>query len=142
MDPDAPSLDLLRLVFSFHVVDQIVHADDHVDALEIDWVRERFPFETLDEHGLITEDHRLTDTYRRLLSDALIRLPLELSEDEKLALSLTFFDTAMADGDFDSSEGGVLEAAANLLGLPMARVHDALDARDSVGEVDLGDPES
>jgi uncharacterized tellurite resistance protein B-like protein len=141
MDPDAPSLDLLRLVFSFHVVDQIVHADAHVDALEIDWVRNMFPFETLDEHGLIGEDHRLTPHYRQLLSDALIRLPNELSEDEKVALTLTFFDTAMSDGDFDASEGDILHAAANLLGLPMAVVHEALDARDSVGAVDLGDPE-
>ncbi|MCB9679418.1 MAG: TerB family tellurite resistance protein [Alphaproteobacteria bacterium] len=134
-------LAVLRLVFSFHVVDQIMRADDWIDPLEIDWVQRRFPLEQLQAHGLVDDAHQLTDLYRELLSEALIRLPAELHEHQKTELALTFFDSAMADGQLEPNEQAQLEAAANLLGLPMARLHDALHHSDVVGEVDLGEPE-
>ncbi|MEZ4322808.1 MAG: TerB family tellurite resistance protein [Myxococcota bacterium] len=138
MDTD---LEILRLVFSFHVVDQIMRADEHIDALEIDWVQDRFPLATLQGHGLVDDGHRLTDRYRDLLSEALMRLPAELDQDQKVELALTFFDSAMADGHFESTEAVQLQAAANLLGLPLERLHDALEGSHHVGELDLGDPE-
>jgi len=138
MDSD---LALLRLVFSFHVIDHIIHADEHIDPLEIDWMRERYPREVLEEHGLIDEESRLTDTFRDLLAEALMRLPKELSEDEKRQLALTFFDSAMADGEFEAREGKQLEAAAHLLGLPLKSLHEALDSSDDVGAIELDDPE-
>lgn len=119
--------DLLRLVFSFHIVDQIVHADEEVTPDEIAWVVRRFPRELLERHGLIGADDVLTVRYRSLLAQALVRVPTELDEGGKLALIHEFFDLALSDGEFEYREGNMLLVAARLLGLPPEAIQPALD---------------
>lgn len=132
---------VLRVVFAFHIVDRIVYADEEVDPMEIAWVRERFPREVLAAHGLIDEGDRLTDRYRDLLAESLMRLPAELDRDAKMALIHDFFGTALADGHFEAREGDVIVVAARLLGLPLDDVHAVLDADERMGAVDLDEPE-
>lgn len=134
-------IEVLRLVFAFHIVDRIVYADDEVDPMEIAWVRERFPRDTLATHGLIDDEDRLTDHYRDLLAESLMRLPSELDREAKLDLIHDFFGTALADGHFEAREGDVIVVAARLLGLPLDDVHAVLDADERMGTVDLDDPE-
>ena len=119
MDTD---LDLLRFVFTFHIVDQIVHADDSIQRDEIDWVVEKFPREVLLGHGMIDESDALTERYRDLLAEALMRVPAELSTAEKSELIQTFFSSALADGEFEFREGEMIVIAAQLLGLPPAEI--------------------
>lgn len=138
MDSDP---ELLRLVFSFHVIDQIMHADEHLDDQEIDWVRVRFPRERLADNGLIDDEDVLTPRYRDLLAEALMRLPAELDRDAKLALIHEFFEGALADGSFEVREGNRIVVAARLLGLPLREVDGLLDG-EHFGELDLGEPEA
>lgn len=130
-------LDLLRVVFSFHVVDRIMHADHVLSVHEIDWVRQRFPREMLAANSLIDEDDVLTDRYRDLLAEALMRLPAELDEVGKITLIEQFFSSALADGNFEYREGHLIVAAARLLGLPLEALTDLLNAEDGLELVDL-----
>jgi uncharacterized tellurite resistance protein B-like protein len=123
-------LDLLRFVFSFHVVDLIVQADDRVEPEEIDYVVEHFPRDALVSRGLIDDENRLTQHYRDLLAEALMRLPAELDQEAKLELIDAFFESAMADGHFEKPEKRAILVAANLLGVPPELIHHHL--------VDLG----
>lgn len=126
--------ELLRFVFTFYVVDQIVQADGRLEDAEVDWVLERFPHDTLVEHGLVDDDNVLTDRYRHLLADALMKLPQTLSRAEKLELIETFFDSAESDGEFAQEEGQMIMAAAQLLALPLDEVTSRLP---ELGELDL-----
>lgn len=123
--------DLLRLVFSFHYVDQIVHADEEVAPDEIAWVLERFPRELLAGHGLIDASNVLTDRYRVLLAEALVRVPAELDETGKLALVREFFELAMSDGEFEYREGNVVVVASQLLGLDPDVIQPAIRGGDT-----------
>ncbi|MCA9493345.1 MAG: TerB family tellurite resistance protein [Myxococcales bacterium] len=123
MDSD---LELLRFVFNFHVVDLIVQADQVVEEAEIAYVVENFPRDALASRGLIDEKNRLTDLYRDLLAEALMRLPAELDQEQKLELIDRFFETAMADGHFEKPEKRAILVAANLLGVPPELIHHHL----------------
>lgn len=133
MDTD---LDLLRFVFTFHIVDQIVHADDTVEREEIDWVVEKFPREVLLGHGMIDEGDALTERYRDLLAEALLRVPAELSVGQKSELIQTFFATALSDGEFEAREGEMIVIAAQLLGLPTSELTSHLP---DLGELEFDD---
>lgn len=124
MDTD---LELLQFVFTFHVVDTIVQADDVVEPSERAWVVKHFPRSSLVERGLITPENRLTHRYRDLLAEALVRLPAELGQEHKLFLIDAFFDTALVDGHFDEPERRAILTAANLLGVPPELIHHHLE---------------
>ncbi len=124
-------LDLLRFVFSFHVLDRIVHADDVVDPAEIAFVVERFPRSALEERGLIDERNCLTARYRDLLAEALVRLPAELDDAQKLKLIDGFFDGAAADGRVVKPEKRAIRMAVQLLGIPPELVHHRLHDLDT-----------
>lgn len=123
MDND---LELLRFVFKFHVVDRIVQADQVVEEAERAWVVEHFPRASLVERGLLDASNRLTPHYRDLLAEALVRLPAELGQEDKLQLIDAFFDTALADGSFEKPEKRAILMAANLLGVPPELIHHHL----------------
>lgn len=123
-------LELLRFVFTFHVVDLIVHADNRIEEEEIAHVVATFPRDSLVSRGLLDAENRLTPLYRDLLAQALMRLPAELDQAAKLDLIDEFFDTAMVDGQFEKPEKRAILVAANLLGVPPELIHHHL--------VDLG----
>lgn len=118
--------ELLTFVFTFHVVDRILHADGNLDALEIDWLVELFPRESLYDRGLIDDDNALTERYDELLDEALETLPEHLNEDARAALIQTFFESALADGSYEPREAQMIVYACKLLGIPSERIHDAL----------------
>ena len=110
-------LSLLKLVFSFYIVDQIVKADQSLTPSEMEWVCRSFPREVLLGHGIINDSNILTPVYRDLLAEALFRLPTELSHEDKLKMLESFMESALVDGEFEARESHVIVKASRLLGV-------------------------
>jgi len=115
--------ELLTFVFTFHVVDRVLHADGDLVPLEIGWVARLFPSDSLYARGLIDDDNVLTDRYARLLEEAREHLGKRLDDDGKAALIQTFFESAFADGEVEPREAEMIAYACEQLGVPVARIH-------------------
>ena len=131
----------MKQAFAYHVVQQILAADDHVARGEVRFLEERFPRETMVQVGLMDEEGVFTDRFPDAYTEALRRLPAALGRDEKLALITLFLDACVADGALDSNEGRVLLDAADRLGVTPHELNAHLDTLAMVGEVELGLPE-
>jgi uncharacterized tellurite resistance protein B-like protein len=123
----------LRLAFAYHVVHQIVGADQTLDASELRFVKHRFPASKLQRAGFLDASGGLTTRYTRAAGEAVIELPTRLTRLEKLAVLDLLLDASLADGEFHPAEGRLLLHAARLLGLSTADVDAHLSTRE--GEV-------
>ncbi len=142
MSPDDPTgeFDLLqlKLAFAYHVVQQIVGADDQVAKGELRFLQTRFPADELRRCGFIGVDGAFTDAYHRATGEALMELPERLNDTEKYQMVDLLLEACLADDELHASEAKVLVHAARLLGIP----NDALDAhlttkRTMVGDIEL-----
>jgi len=137
---DSP-LDELKLAFAYHVVQEIVGADDNLDIGEMSFLDEVFPNSTLSTAGFIDDDYRPTERYHTAVAQALKALPARLSHPQKLELLDTFLDATLADQDFAREEAAVLVKAAHLLGVRTEELDIHLDRSENVGSIDLPSPE-
>ena len=53
----------LRVAFAYHMVEQIVHADDAVEFKETDFMERHFPSNQLLKYGFIEESGNLTQRF-------------------------------------------------------------------------------
>jgi uncharacterized tellurite resistance protein B-like protein len=135
---DLPSL---VLVFTRHVLGEISSADSVVRPRERLVIERVCPTERLMADGFtnsLGEPTALFDDVRR---EALIRLPSELSEPEKLNIVTQLLELCIVDGELDRTESSLVVVAAGLLGLPSGVLDRHLDALpDYVGSVELDEP--
>ena len=134
-------LKTLTMVFAYHVVGSVITADGETSSEEAVFLERRWPLAGMVDRGFILEDGSRTDKYRRARQRALADLPDLLSQADKLDLICTFMDAGLADGHLDRDEAAVITRAADLLGLTAAEWMDHLAKRDTMGEVELPEPE-
>lgn len=136
----AYDLDVLKLAFARHVLDQIARADATVDAGERDLIEQIAPTFGLQSAGLLDMSGRPTAAFHVARAQALERLPRELPTEGKLELVTQFLELCVVDGEIHRDEGSLLWRAADLLGLTPDEFDAHLDTlTDHVGEVELGD---
>lgn len=134
-------LKTLTMVFAYHVVGSVIAADGHTSSEEAVFLERKWPLDVMVDRGFIREDGSRTAEYRAAREMALADLPNILSQADKLALISTFMEAGLADGHLDREEAAVITRAAELLGLRSAEWMDHLAAADTLGDVELPDPE-
>lgn len=131
----------LRLAFAYHMVEQIVHADDAVEFKETGFMERHFPVSQLLKYGFIEESGDLTQRFSDALVQALLVLPQELSLEQKLQFINTFIDASMVDNQMQQEEGNVLLTAARLLAIPLDIFQAHLQTMASEDNFELPPPE-
>ncbi|MFK7926897.1 MAG: TerB family tellurite resistance protein [Myxococcota bacterium] len=134
-------LDVLRMVFAYHVVDEVVAADGEVSAEELSFVESRWPKSRMVEAGLFDSAGKPTAEYEAARVEAVARLPTELGAEDSLALVRVFLEAGMVDGHLERAESEVVIRAASLLNVPVDDWMKVLDDSDDMGELDLPEPE-
>lgn len=134
-------LDVLRTVFAYHVVTEVIGADGVKTAEELTFLHRRWPRETLAKMGLVDAAGSLNATFHSALAKALDELPDLLGDEEKLALIETFWDASLADGHQDRNESAAVARAADLLKVPGHAWMSHLERKGDMGTIDLDDPD-
>ena len=116
MDEDFEVVEL-SLAFSYHVVNRIMEADGIVMPSEARFIKAFFPEELLKNSGFVRADGSYTERYQTALGEALLRLPDELSDDQKKELVSTLKQAALADSHLENKEQLAVEHACSLLGI-------------------------
>jgi uncharacterized tellurite resistance protein B-like protein len=131
----------LVLVFTRHILGEISRADSVVKPHERLLIERICPTSRLVAYGFVTALGEPTEAFSAARQEALHRLPLELSDAQKLEICTQLLELCVIDGDFDRTEGSLLVLAASLLGVSSSTFHRHLDSlTDHVGSVDLDDP--
>jgi uncharacterized tellurite resistance protein B-like protein len=131
-------LDVLELAFTRHVLAEIAHADDELVTAEEALMERLCPSERLVQAGLLDENGQPTHLWQTARAQALERLPLERSLDDRLALVTRFLEMAVVDGHLHRDEGSLLFRAAQLLAITPHQFDVHLDSlTEHVGAVDL-----
>jgi uncharacterized tellurite resistance protein B-like protein len=136
-----PYSDLLELAFAYDVVRRLVGADDRIDPTEAAFLERTFPWAMLQARGLVGQDGAFTPEFEQAVKKAREVLPKALETEEKLALVSVFVGAAVADEYFDHAEGKVVLEAVHALGLSTDEFLTHIGKLDSVGDVDLDEPE-
>ena len=134
-------LDILRTVFAYHVVEEVVGVDGEVTHDELSFLSVRFPRDRMLELGLFDTTGKPTERFESARGEAIIRLPTELSWEQRVDMVRTFFDAGMADGRLERDESRVVIRAAELLQVPVDDWMRALGSSDDVGELELPEPD-
>lgn len=137
----AHELDVLRTVFAYHVVSEVIGADGVKTAEELTFLHRRWPREKLAGMGLVDGSGTPGATFHAALAEALEALPGRLGQDEKLALIETFWDASLADGHQDRNESAAVARAADLLGVPGHVWMAHMERKGDMGTVELDDPD-
>lgn len=142
MSPDDPTAEFdllqLKLAFAYHVVQQIVGADDHLAKGELRFLATRFPSDLLRRCGFIGVEGAFTESYHRATGEALMELPERLNETEKYALVDLLLEACLADDELQLAEAKILVHAARLLGLSSEALDRHLTTkRTMVGDIEL-----
>ena len=136
------SIEQLKSVFVYHVVETIVGADDRLSPDEVLFLQAVYPVSRMVVDGFSNDSGELTPLFGDARAVALEELPKRLSLAEKLSLVTTFLDACVVDGHLDHDEGSMLFEAATLLGVSSSDFNRHLDTlADIVGNVDLPEPE-
>jgi len=133
-------IEVLELAFTRHVLDLLAQSDGLVLDSETDFVEKIAPARALRLAGLADEFGALTPEYVAAKEEALERLPVELDLARRLHLLEVFFELCVVDGELDRSEGSMLFAAGQLLGITPQQFDRHLDQLDDVGQVELDAP--
>jgi len=136
------STDELKLAFGYHMARLILETDAVITHDEKDFLERLWPRSAVEAAGFLASDGGVTPKLTEAMRMAVDELPYRLSTDGKFELLRSLMSAVMADGVFESEEGGVFLQAAKLLGLPDERVDELLDSLDDVGSLDLPEPEA
>lgn len=131
---------VLRLAFTRHVLDTLARSDGYLQDSERDFVQDVVPDAAMQAAGLMDEFGVLLPEYDAAHQQALRRLPVELSLEERLAVLGSFFHLCLIDGHLDRSEGSLLYEAARRLGVGSSEFDTFLSSQDDVGDVELDAP--
>jgi uncharacterized tellurite resistance protein B-like protein len=121
LSAEAMDLERLKVAFSWQFVYMVMNADGHVDEKEKAFMARLFPTSLLASVNLV--DHRgefREPAFTLARTEALRVLPEALPMDERVALLRTLKQAAWADGVLVPEEADVYEAAAEMLGVPLA----------------------
>lgn len=136
----AYDLDVLKLAFARHVLDQMARADAAVLPGEREVIERVAPTFGLQAAGLLDMAGKPTPAFHQARTQALERLPRELPKAAKLELVTAFLELAVVDGQIAREEGSLLWLAAELLGVSSSEFDAHLDTlTEHVGEVELED---
>ena len=134
-------LQQLKLAFAHHIVVEITRADTRLHPRERQFFNEVFPLSLMQQRGLMDEAGAATAEFHEAHTEALRRLPTELSADAKRDLIRLFLRATVVDGAIDPSETLSLQQAAAQLGLNDTDFWAVLDSLDMVGEIELDEPD-
>lgn len=136
----AYDLDVLKLAFARHVLDQIARADEAVVAGERELIERVAPTFGLQSAGLLDMAGQPTAAFHQARAQALDRLPRELPITAKLELVTAFLELCVVDGEIHRDESSLLWLAAELLGITPSEFDAHLDSlTEHVGQVELED---
>lgn len=128
-----PDLQLLKLAFAYHMVEQIIGADARIDETELAYLERTFPTGLMAECGFVDPSGALTQAHREAADLAIVELPAALTEGEKLAVLEILVEAGAADGVLTASEAQVLAEGARLLQVPqhtwLSHMRALVDAR-------------
>ncbi len=128
-------LQLQKLAFTTHMVQQVIRADARVDPTELEFMHHTFPNQLLQRCGFVGDDGEMTPRYVEARDSALLELPDRLTQGEKLALIEVLVEASAADGEIGAEEVDVLHAAARMLHLADGAWADHLQALVDSGRV-------
>jgi len=137
---EAQELDTLRLVFAYHVVQQVVAADGVVDDDERAFLEAHWPQARLTELGLLDSTGQPTEAFHQARNTAVSQLRTQLELEQKLELIDTFLQASLSDGHLHHAESAAVVQAARLLDLPGSVWLARLEDNGLVGDVDLPEP--
>lgn len=135
-------LDLLRLAFKKGVLDDIARADRVFTPAEQALIDRLAPPDQLRAAGFLDEQGQLTAWFHTRRIEARERLRRELRTLHRLDLITELLELCIVDGQLDKEEGSLLLRAARELAIDGHTLNAHLDTlTDTVGEVDVGEPE-
>lgn len=138
---DTFDLDVLKLAFTRHVLDEIANADRQLTGDEKALIERVAPTSRLRFHGLLDSAGYPTGAFHQARAEALERLPEELSLDEKLAIVTAFLELCIVDGEIHRDEGSLMYLSSRLLGVTSQQFDLHLDSlTEHVGAVELDAP--
>jgi len=131
-------LELLTLVFTRHMLVEMLHADDKVDISEAELLIKLVPHSRLKEAGLLDGTGMPTEAWLAVRDEAIRELPLRLALDEKLKILTNLVKMAVVDDDLHRDEGSLLYASAEVLGVTPRQFDRHLDTlTEHVGTVEI-----
>lgn len=134
-------LDTLRMVFGYHVVQEVVAADGTVDASEAAYLESHWPRQHLVDKGLLDSTGAPTEAFHSARNAAVSQLKTLLELEQKLSLIDTFLQASLADGHLHHAESAAVVQAARLLDVPGSVWLARLEAQGLAGQVELPEPD-
>ena len=124
---DRVELQLLQLAFVYHLVNQLIGIDDHIDVRELDFLERTFPRDLMEECNFLDAEGHFTQAFEEARDLALLALPEHLTVGERLALMEVLIDASASDGVLEPEEAQILNTAAVLLHIEAEAWTDHLD---------------
>lgn len=121
-------LERLRTAFVIDMTKRVIDADGKVVFSEIRFWSKVFPSDELRAMGFLDEGNTFTDALLDAQMEAVIRLPAELSADEKMGVIDTLHGACIADDVVGEDELAVVREAGQILGIAAEDVAARLEA--------------
>ena len=134
-------LAVLKLAFKKGLLEEIARADRHYTPEEKALIARLAPADELRAAGFVDEEGRLTAWFHTRRVEARERLCRELRMRDRLELITELLELCVVDGELHRDEGSLLLTAARELEIDGHMLNAHLDTLDSVGNVDVDDPE-
>lgn len=131
----------LRMVFGYHVVQEVVAADGAIDERERAFLESHWPSQLLVERGLLNAQGERTPLFDAARAQAIDTLKRDLTLEEKLGLIDTFMQASLSDGHLHHQESATVVRAAQLLDVPSSAWLGRMEAQGLAGEVELPEPD-